>query len=224
MIGIINYGSGNIQAIGNIYNRLQIPFVIVEHPAELARVDRIILPGVGAFDQAMNELQNSGMRGAMEEAVFGARKPFIGICVGMQLLARGSEEGVAAGLGWIDGFVKRFGQAPSGKPLRLPHMGWNTVELLRPSPLFRNVDFRSGYYFLHSYYFDCDHADDRLVVAEYGQKFTACLQKDNIFGVQFHPEKSHHAGVQLLKNFALSEDLVSANNDCSPEQPTSTPQ
>jgi glutamine amidotransferase len=201
MIAIVNYGSGNIQAIGNIYSRLRIPFVVVERPDELSVAERIILPGVGAFDQAMNELEKSGMRRALDEAVIQDGKPILGICVGMQLLAHSSEEGRASGLGWIDGVVKRF-EYSGLQQTYLPHMGWNTVEPVKPSPLFDDVDLQTGYYFLHSYYFACNNPEHQLGVTSYGIPFASVVQKANIYGVQFHPEKSHQAGIQLLKNFA----------------------
>lgn len=202
MIAIVNYGSGNIKALGNIYGTLGVPFVVAEHPHELAGAERIILPGVGAFDQAMNELERSGMRRALETAVMTERKPILGICVGMQLLAHTSEEGTVRGLSWIDGAVKKFHRLPADGAAYLPHMGWNTVELTRGSPLFAGVDLSTGYYFLHSYFFSCSDIRSALGVTEYGVPFTSVVNVANIYGVQFHPEKSHHAGVQLLKNFA----------------------
>ena len=202
MIAIVNYGSGNLQAIANIYGRLNVPFVIASTPGELDGADRILLPGVGAFDQAMEELERSGMRRALDRAVCEEKRPILGICVGMQLLARSSEEGTAAGLGWIDGVVRRFDPAVMAESTLLPHMGWNTVEPTEPHPLFAGVDLSTGYYFLHSYYFECADRSNVLGVTDYGLPFTSVVHRDNVFGVQFHPEKSHHAGIQLLKNFA----------------------
>lgn len=202
MIAIINYGSGNLQAIGNIYSRLNIPFVTAAKPEELAEADRFVLPGVGAFDQAMNELDRSGLRRALDKCVMEERKPVLGICVGMQLLARNSEEGVAAGLGWIDGKVKKFDRAEVQQATRLPHMGWNTAEPVRADPLFEGVDLQSGFYFLHSYYFSCAEETDVLAVTNYGGRFSSAVRRGNIYGVQFHPEKSHKAGVTVLSNFA----------------------
>jgi len=206
MIGIVNYGSGNIQAIANIYRNLNIPFTIASTPAEVLSAKKVLLPGVGAFDQAMGELETSGMRQALDKVVLEDRRPVLGICVGMQLLARRSEEGVAAGLGWIDGVVKRFDHSMFNQATHLPHMGWNTVEPIQPHRLFDGVDLRTGYYFLHSYYFSCNNSADVLGVTDYGAPFTSVVHRNNIFGVQFHPEKSHHAGIQLLKNFAMQDD------------------
>lgn len=204
MIAIVNYGSGNIQAIGNIYKRLNIPFVVASAPDDLRSVDRVLLPGVGAFDQAMSELEKSGMRRALERVVLVEQKPILGICVGMQLLAKSSEEGHAQGLGWIDGVVKKFDRSSVHQTTHLPHMGWNTVTPVKDNPLFENVDLSGGYYFLHSYYFSCNSQADVLAETDYGVRFASALSRDNIHGVQFHPEKSHQAGIQLLKNFAGS--------------------
>ena len=130
------------------------------------------------------------------------KRPVLGICVGMQLLARESEEGSAPGLGWMDGQVRRFAHDSFQQRTHLPHMGWNTVEPARPHSLFDGVDLGTGYYFLHSFYFECVREQDVLATTEYGQPFASVVQRDNVVGVQFHPEKSHHAGIQLLKNFA----------------------
>lgn len=202
MIAIVNYGSGNIQAIANIYGRLDIPCRFAETPADLADAEKIILPGVGAFDQAMGALNRSGMRDAIEIAVHADRKPVLGICVGMQLLARSSEEGAEPGLGWVDGVVRRFDASQLDGATRVPHMGWNTVRPVREGVLFRDVDLATGYYFLHSYYFDCNDPSALLAETEYGVTFASVVHVDNVYGVQFHPEKSHGAGIRLLQNFA----------------------
>jgi glutamine amidotransferase len=202
MIAIVNYGSGNIQAIANIYRRLDVPHVVASSPEGLEGADQVILPGVGAFDQAMNELDASGMRRALDAYVLEGRKPVLGICVGMQLLARSSEEGTARGLGWIDGEVKRFDRSVAGPGTQLPHMGWNTAEPARADPLFDGVDAQAGFYFLHSYYFSCRDPADVLATTGYGVTFACAVRRGNVLGVQFHPEKSHQNGVQLLRNFA----------------------
>lgn len=202
MIAIVNYGSGNIQAIANIYKRLGTPFVVAATPGDLAGALRVILPGVGAFDQAMNELDASGMRQALDVCVLEEHKPILGICVGMQLLAKSGEEGQATGLGWIDAEVKRFDHSTFGQTTQLPHMGWNTVEPTRPDALFDGVEMQNGYYFLHSYYVSCHNPDDVLATTDYGVQFTCAVRRQNVYGVQFHPEKSHQNGVRLLQNFA----------------------
>lgn len=202
MIGLVNYGSGNIQALSNIYHRLGIPFTTVSTPSELAAVDRIILPGVGAFDQAMRELNASGLRAALDREVRQKQKPCLGICVGMQLMAAQSEEGSTEGLAWIPGTVRKLGYRMSSHSLQLPHMGWNGVETSRPDPIFSGVDLSLGYYFLHSFCFVCQSEDDVLGTTSYGEQFPSVIKHEHIYGVQFHPEKSHQAGIALLKNFA----------------------
>jgi len=203
MITIVNYGSGNIQAICNIYSRLSIPVVVASTPEELRKGEKIILPGVGAFDQAMGELERSGLRVALDDCVLERRRPILGICVGMQLLANRSEEGMLPGLGWIDGVVKRFEPARFLQGTRLPHMGWNTAEPVRKDPLLTGVDLETGFYFLHSYYFSCMNPGDVLARTDYGGHYASVVNRGNIYGVQFHPEKSHQAGIQVLRNFAL---------------------
>lgn len=202
MIAIVNYGSGNIQAIANIYSRLGVPFAVASQPRELELADHIILPGVGAFDQAMIELNQSGMRRALDQAVLERKKHLLGICVGMQLLATSSEEGRLPGLGWVDGVVQRFKPAIFKRSMPLPHMGWNDVEPAKSTRLFDGVDVTIGYYFLHSYYFVCNRSDDILARTTYGVEFASAVSVGNVHGVQFHPEKSHAAGIQLLLNFA----------------------
>jgi glutamine amidotransferase len=202
MIAIVNYGSGNIQAIANIYGKLGVDFVVAQTPDEIERADKIVLPGVGAFDQAMAELNQSGLKQALDRKVRDEQKPILGICVGMQLLARSSEEGTLAGLGWVDATVRRFVPGEGPGAVRLPHMGWNDVRPQKDNPLFRDVDLGNGYYFLHSYYFVCNRSEDILATTTYGGDFASAVSVGNVHGVQFHPEKSHGAGVALLKNFA----------------------
>jgi glutamine amidotransferase len=203
MIAIINYGSGNVRAIANIYTRQRVPFVMATEPAMLADADRFLLPGVGSFDQCMRALNASGMREALDRYVLEEKRPVLGICVGMQMLARSSEEGSELGLGWIDGDVRKFepgGEA--GRQVRLPHMGWNTVLPVGDADIFRGVDLTMGYYFLHSYYFACATEADVLATTEYAGRFASAVRRDHIRGVQFHPEKSHQAGIVLLENFS----------------------
>lgn len=202
MIAIVNYGSGNIRAISNIYERFEVPHLVAECASDLEAADRIVLPGVGAFDQVMIELNRSGLRSALDEMVTVRRKPVIGICVGMQILANASEEGEVPGLGWIGGTVSRFDSRAVRECGGLPHMGWNTVRPSRDSSLFEGVDLELGFYFLHSYFFRCSLAEDSLGETDYGSAFTSVVQRNNVWGVQFHPEKSHQAGMQVLMNFA----------------------
>lgn len=201
MIGIINYGLGNIRAFANIYKWLNIPFVMVSQANELTDITKLILPGVGSFDRAMERLQNSGMRLYLRDMVLVKKIPVIGICVGMQILTHMSEEGCSKGLDWIQARTKRFVPLP-GKPMCVPHMGWNEVTLLKKNHLFNGLNENSCFYFLHSYYVECHNSEDVLAVTTYGKEFACAINHDNIFGVQFHPEKSHRNGVQLLKNFS----------------------
>ena len=202
MIAIIDYGVGNIKAFGNVYHSSGIPFKIATSWQDLKHgVSKIILPGVGSFDHAMQSLQNSGMRERLDELVTEERKPVIGICVGMQMLAKSSDEGEMSGLGWIDGAVKRFDRAEIGEERPLPHMGWNSLEILTNDSIFDGLDEESRFYFLHSYYFVCNNSADILATANYGKEFACAVKSDNVYGIQCHPEKSHHNGIKLLNNF-----------------------
>ena len=200
MIGIIDYGVGNIKAFTNIYKNLNIPFKIVKDISEFENITKLILPGVGSFDHAMTSLQNSGMREKLDELVLEKKIPVIGICVGMQMLAKSSEEGTLNGLGWIDGIVKKFDKSKI-KNAPLPHMGWNNLKIEKKNKIFDNLEENPRYYFLHSYYFECENKEDVIATATYGEKFDCMINHKNIYGIQCHPEKSHHNGMKLLKNF-----------------------
>lgn len=202
MIAIVHYGSGNVQAIANIYKRLNIPVAMATTPQDLRSAERIILPGVGAFDWAMSRLNDSGMREALEEAVVTDRKPILGICVGMQMMAHRSEEGTLAGLGWIPGEVRRFDVATFKDRTHLPHMGWNDVQPRADGRLFGHLQTAAQFYFLHSYYFAPAAPDYVLAQTDYNGLFAASVGSANVYGVQFHPEKSHQWGIRLLQNFA----------------------
>jgi imidazole glycerol-phosphate synthase subunit HisH len=201
MITIVNYGLGNIQAFVNVYTRLNIPIKIANKAEDLEDASKIILPGVGAFDYAMNQLNNSGMREELDKQVLENKVPVVGICVGMQMIAKSSEEGNEPGLGWIDGEVKLFDINTIPYKTRLPHMGWNSIEPKNNNKLLAGFNVQSRFYFLHSYYFVCNDIQDIIATTEYGIKYTSAVNKDNIYGIQFHPEKSHSAGIQLLHNF-----------------------
>lgn len=202
MIGIVNYGSGNIQAIANIYNRSNIPFQIIEDPNLLKKADKLILPGVGSFDATMQQLNDSGLKSALDEEVLVNNKPVLGVCVGMQILSEGSEEGVLPGLGWIKGKVKKFDISKIKEKPYLPHMGWNTVIPKLSHDLFNGIDKELGFYFVHSFYFETLLQEDVLGTTFYGGTFSSAVFHNQIFGMQFHPEKSHFNGIQLLSNFA----------------------
>ncbi len=202
MITIVNYGSGNIQAIGNIYKRLNIEVTVADTIEALSQATKLILPGVGAFDKTMRQLVDSGMKSKLDSLVLEKKIPVLGICVGMQILANGSEEGELPGLSWIKGMVKKFDVSKFTHKPHVPHMGWNNVKPTIEHPLFKNMDELQGFYFLHSYYFECINSENILTITEYGDQFASAVYNDNIFGTQFHPEKSHHNGIQLLKNYA----------------------
>jgi len=202
MIGLVAYGLGNLDAIANIYKRLNIAARPVTTASELAAVDRIILPGVGAFDRALMRLRESGMKDVLAERVLDRNTPVLGICVGMQMMAESSSEGTLPGLGWIPGEVRRFdASGPDGR-VSLPHMGWNDVNPRRADDLFRKLDSGARFYFLHSYYFAPREPEHVLALTEYHGAYASSVNARNVFGVQFHPEKSHQWGIQLLKNFA----------------------
>jgi glutamine amidotransferase len=203
MITLVDYGLGNIQAFVNIYKRLGIPCSIARDADDLSRSSRLVLPGVGAFDWAMHRLEASGLRPALDDLVISQQVPVLGICVGMQIMANRSEEGHLPGLGWIPGEVKRFDESLLSSRTGLPHMGWNDIAPAA-HPLFANVS-DPRFYFLHSYYFLPDSTEQILAKADYGQCFAAAVGRENVLGVQFHPEKSHHWGVRLLQNFAESQ-------------------
>lgn len=202
MIAIIDYGVGNIKAFGNIYKNLNIPFKIAKCVQDLDGITKIILPGVGAFDHAMMSLQHSGMRDRLDELVLEEKLPVIGICVGLQMLASSSEEGVLPGLDWIDGKVKKFDADKLTATMPLPHMGWNNINIVgTDNPLLKDLDQESRYYFLHSYYIECKNKEDVIAYSEYGEGFASIINHKNIYGIQPHPEKSHNNGITLLKNF-----------------------
>ena len=201
MIAIVDYGLGNIRAFANVSHRLNLPCVVASRPEELRDATRVVLPGVGAFDEAMGLLARSGLRDPLEELVLGRKVPLLGICVGMQMLARSSEEGRLPGLGWIDGEVRRFEAERLVHKPRLPHMGWNRIIPKAGVSLLAGMEGGARFYFLHSYYFRCRSEADSISETDYGGRFTSAVGAGNIYGVQLHPEKSHHDGVRLLRNF-----------------------
>lgn len=202
MIGLINYGLGNIQAFLNLYQRLHIPAKIINSENDLDGITKLILPGVGHFDHAMNLLNESGLKNIIEKKVFNEKMPILGICVGMQMLARRSDEGSLEGLGWIDGEVKDLKKHSSNETdLPLPHMGWNDVKVDSNVNLFKDFSDNPKFYFLHSYYFECLDNKNVIATTKYIQEFSCIVKMENVYGVQFHPEKSHKHGQLLLKNF-----------------------
>lgn len=202
MITIIDYGVGNIKAFQNAYKKLGIKVSVAQSPNDIKAAERLILPGVGHFDYAMQRFFDSGMMEITNEMVLNRKTPVLGVCVGMQMLAKSSDEGRLPGLGWVNAAVRKFDSAQSSEPGRLPHMGWNAVISQKENPLLLNLEKNARFYFLHSYYFNCTDGEDSIAISHYGSDFASIINHRNIYGVQFHPEKSHHFGVQLLKNFA----------------------
>lgn len=202
MIHIVDYGLGNVQAFINMYKRLGFDVCRATNAAELEGAKKLILPGVGAFDHAMELLSASGMRPGLDELVLKLQVPVLGICVGMQILADGSDEGNLPGLGWIPGRVRAFKADGRSANLPLPHMGWNDVQPVAGARLFVGLENDARFYFLHSFFFECAEPKFAAATTSYGLEFSCAVSSANVYGVQFHPEKSHHYGAQLLKNFA----------------------
>jgi len=198
MIAIVNYGVGNLGSIQNMLRKVGAESEITADQGAISRADKLILPGVGAFDSAMDSLSNSRLVPVLKRKVVDEKTPLLGICLGMQLLTRSSTEGQTPGLGWVDAKTVRF----ENGGLKVPHMGWNTVTIQRDDPLFRDMYPEPRFYFVHSYYVRCTDNGNILTTTSYGHEFCSSLIQGNIRGVQFHPEKSHKFGMKLLKNFA----------------------
>lgn len=199
MITIVDYGMGNLGSIQNMFKYIEVPAEVTGDPQVLARATKILLPGVGAFDSAMQLINSSGLRAVLDHKALVERIPILGICLGMQLLTRSSEEGNAPGLAWIAAETLRFPQIGG---LKVPHMGWNAVTSSRTSELTSGLPPDARFYFVHSFFVRVDHAADSVLKASYGVTFDAVIAHENIFGAQFHPEKSHQFGMHLLSNFA----------------------
>lgn len=198
---IIDYGMGNLGSIVNMLKKIGTKVLISRDIESIEKADKLILPGIGAFDTGIKNLVQEGLIEALNKKVIGEKTPILGICLGMQLLTKSSEEGHLHGLGWIDAQTIRFKFDERGNNLKIPHMGWNTVRLNKESPLFKEMFAEPRFYFVHSYHVVCNDEHDILTTTHYGYEFVSSIQKDNIMGVQFHPEKSHKFGMKLLKNF-----------------------
>jgi len=200
VITIVNYGMGNLGSMRNMFKRIGVKVCIESDPAVIRQAEKLVLPGVGAFDTAMSFINIiPGLREVLDHKALVEHAPILGVCLGMQLLTRSSEEGTLPGLGWIPGVSTRF---PKQNGLKVPHMGWNVALPNTPSPLTVQVGEAPRYYFVHSY---CVHVDDpahSVMRTHYGIDFDSVIGRDHIYGVQFHPEKSHRFGMQILKNFA----------------------
>lgn len=199
MVVILDYGLGNLGSIANMLKVIGEKSMITNDPDLVMAADGIILPGVGAFDSGMQKLNESGLKEIIKECALSGT-PILGICLGMQLLGRGSEEGTLSGLGLIPFECIRF-EFKDGTDLKIPHMGWDIVNIMQNNPLVNNLEGTQRYYFVHSYHAVCDSEENVLMLCNYGYDFAASVFKDNIFGVQFHPEKSHDFGLSLLTNF-----------------------
>ena len=202
MIVIVDYGVGNLGSIYNILKRIGAEAVISSDPAEIKKAGKLILPGVGSYDYGMEQIEKFRLCDILNEQVLTKKIPVLGICLGAQLFARGSEEGNKSGLGWIDMEVVKFNSAKLPPGLKIPHMGWNNINIKKGSPLFNDMYENPRFYFVHSYHFLPANPEETLSTAYYGYEFVSAIEKNNIAGVQFHPEKSHKFGMKLLKNFA----------------------
>jgi len=200
MITIVNYGMGNLGSMLNMFKRIGVKATIESDPAVIQQAERLVLPGVGAFDSAMTCINSvAGLREVLDHKALVENTPILGVCLGMQLLTLSSEEGKLPGLGWISGSTSRF---PKQEGLKVPHMGWNVALPNTPSQMTARVRDEPRYYFVHSYCVQVDDPAHSLMKTHYGIEFESAIGHDNIYGVQFHPEKSHRFGMQILKNFA----------------------
>jgi glutamine amidotransferase len=200
MVTIVDYGVGNLASIANMARKAGTACVVSSDPAVIARATKLILPGVGAFDRGMANLEERRLIPALNERVMGSGVPTLGLCLGMQLLGRGSEEGTRPGLGWLNADSVRF-KFTAETSLKVPHMGWNFIEPAAPAALVNNLPAEPRFYFVHSYYLACDNPGDVMCWTTYGERFASGIHKGNLWGTQFHPEKSHSFGLALLRNF-----------------------
>ncbi len=199
-VAVIDYGMGNIGSIRKMLRVVGANPVVTADPAVMAQADKVLLPGVGHFDRAMANLQELGLVEPLRRLALEDRKPFLGICLGMQLLCKSSEEGTQPGLGLLDARVRRF-EFSGPTRLKVPHMGWTELQPNKHSRLMAGLDETSRYYFVHSFFVDCADPADVLAEATYGNTFVAAFERGNVQGVQFHPEKSHRFGIQMFRNF-----------------------
>ncbi len=200
MIVIVDYRMGNLGSIANMLKRIGASAEVSSDPGRIAAAEKLILPGVGSFDNGMNNLEELGLVDVLAESALKRKVPVLGICLGMQLMTSRSEEGVLPGLGWIGASTVRF--RPADPRLKVPHMGWNVIAQRKDSPLLAGMEGEQRFYFVHSYHVVCEEAADVLATTFYGEDFVSAFERDNVRGVQFHPEKSHKFGMRLLKNFA----------------------
>ena len=203
MIAIIDYGMGNLRSIENKLQRIDTEVKITSDKEEIEKADKLILPGVGFFASGMKNLNESGLTTILNKKVIGEKTPILGICLGMQLFSSFSQEGNVEGLKWIDAKTYKFKFNDDNNGLKIPHMGWNSVAYYKKGQLFDGIDIIDNkFYFVHSYYVHCKDNENVLGVTNYGHNFASAVIKENIVGTQFHPEKSHKDGMQILKNFS----------------------
>jgi glutamine amidotransferase len=201
MIVVIDYGLGNLGSIRNMLKKIGAEGIVSSSVSDIEKAEKLILPGVGNFDQGMRNLEASGFLPVLEDRVIQEKTPILGICLGMQLFARKSEEGESTGLGWIDAEVVRFKFDDKERNLKIPHMGWNLVKINQRDALFEKMNLEARFYFVHSYHVVCKNENDILAKTVHGYEFPSAIKKENIYGVQFHPEKSHKFGMKLLDNY-----------------------
>lgn len=208
MIVIIDYGLGNLGSMANMLKKIGAAAVVSSDPMDIKKADKLILPGVGSFDAGMENLESRGLISVLNKRVLEDKVPILGVCLGMQLLGKRSEEGQLPGLGWLDAETIRFHFQDINANLKIPHMGWNQLIDNHTHPLFAGLEEVNRFYFVHSYHVVCANLDNVLARTSYGVDFTSAIVKDNIMGVQFHPEKSHKFGMRLLNNFAEMRKTV----------------
>ena len=201
MIVIVDYGMGNLGTVAAKIKKMDTSVLITSNPEEISTADKLILPGVGSFKAGMENLRNRNLVPILTTKVIGEKTPILGICLGMQLFTKKSEEGFVDGLGWIDAETIRFRFDDSRNGLKIPHMGWNTIKVKHNHPVLTNLGDMSRFYFVHSYHAWCEHQENIIAETDYGYSFPSVIARENIIGVQFHPERSHKFGMQILKNF-----------------------
>lgn len=201
MIAVVDYGVGNLSSIKNMFKKVGIEARIVSTEKEIEAASKLVLPGMGAFDHCMQLYNQSGLSSVVAQKALNDKIPVLGICVGLQMFMRGSEEGKLGGLGWIPGQTVKFQNDKMTEKRKIPNMGWLEIHASKPSKLLEGLE-EARFYFAHSFHVQEENANDALATAHYGYDFTVGLERGNIMGVQFHPEKSHRFGMQLLKNFA----------------------
>lgn len=201
MIVIIDYKMGNIGSVTNMIKKIGYESLVTSDIQKVQSATKIILPGVGHFDKAMSNLRELNLIDMLNQKALVEKVPILGICLGMQLLSERSEEGNSSGLGWIKGEVCKFSFGENQNKLKVPHMGWNTIHQQKGSDLLENLNSNPRFYFVHSYHFKCHDSADILCTSDYGYSFVSAVSHENVFGVQFHPEKSHKFGMMLLRNF-----------------------